>query len=183
MKARSTESSPYDDFGEARIKHLELVQAVIDRLGTNGFLVKGWALTAAGIFLGVSVQTESWELAVVSLLPTLGFWGLDAYFLRCERLFRHLYDRIRVGEGDVAPFYMSATMPAFVSRAPRRITSSWTTFWRPSLTMFYGSIVLATAAVFVFTFLGAGQPSNSEMNPSVAPASTAGSSGLTAPNP
>lgn len=41
--------SNYQDFDEARIKHLELIQAVIGRLGINGFLMKGWALTVAGV--------------------------------------------------------------------------------------------------------------------------------------
>jgi len=144
----------FSDFGEARIKHLELIQAVISRLGTNGFLVKGWAITAAGIFLGFAVDRASWELAVVSLMPTFGFWGLDAYFLRCERLFRHLYNRVRVGDDSIAPFYMSATGQTFVGRAPRKASSWLTAFGRPAMSLFYGSIVSATILVVFLILAG-----------------------------
>jgi hypothetical protein len=139
----------YSDFAEARIKHLELIQTAISRLGTNGFLVKGWAITTATIVLGFAIDKGSPGLALVSLLPTLGFWGLDAYFLRCERLFRHLYDRVRVSDDDVPPFYMSATGEAFVGRAPRKISSWSATFVRPALALLYGSIVSATLFVVV----------------------------------
>lgn len=39
-----------------RIKHLEFIQAVITRMGTNSFLVKGWALTLAAAFLALSMR-------------------------------------------------------------------------------------------------------------------------------
>lgn len=32
------------EFSDARIKHLDMVQAVVARLGGNGFVVKGWAI-------------------------------------------------------------------------------------------------------------------------------------------
>jgi hypothetical protein len=68
----------YSDFDEARIRHLELVQGVISRLGTNSFLVKGWAITVSGAFLGFAITEKKWGLALISLVPTALFWGLDA---------------------------------------------------------------------------------------------------------
>jgi hypothetical protein len=81
----------YADIDASRQKHLELIQGAIDRLGGNGFLLKGWAVTVAGAFLGFAVDARNPLLALVAILPTVAFWGLDAYFLRCERLFRRLY--------------------------------------------------------------------------------------------
>lgn len=46
----------YESFEDRRIKHLELIQAVVGRLGNDGFLMKGWALTVAGAFLRVCYQ-------------------------------------------------------------------------------------------------------------------------------
>ena len=37
---------------------------------------------------------------VIALLPALSFWGLDAYYLRQERLFRKLYDGLRLAPDE-----------------------------------------------------------------------------------
>lgn len=63
------------------VKHLEFIQAVVGRLGNNGFLVKGWAITVTGIFFGFAVDSHDWRLGLVSVVPIVAFWGVDAYFL------------------------------------------------------------------------------------------------------
>jgi len=41
----------------------------------------------------------------LSILPALAFWGLDAYYLRQERLFRELYNSIRKAKRkDIDPY-------------------------------------------------------------------------------
>lgn len=77
------------------MKHLELVQAMITRLAQNSFAVRGWAVTLVSVLFALiaSKDAPGWA-ALVALLPTLVFWGLDAYYLRQERLFRGLYDAI-----------------------------------------------------------------------------------------
>ena len=78
------------------IKHLEMIQRIINRLGSNSFLVKGWSMTilAAGIlFLAHSSTSE--YIILTFTIPVVGFWILDGYFLHQERLFRDLYDKIR----------------------------------------------------------------------------------------
>jgi hypothetical protein len=139
----------YGSFDEGRVKHLEMIQVVVGRLGNDSFLVKGWAVTVAGAFLGFSVSTDDSDLAIASLVPTLLFWGLDAYFLRAERLFRALYDRVRVRPDEVAPFYMSATSSEFVSSLAQARAASWgATLWRPTLTIFYGALAVSAGTVW-----------------------------------
>jgi hypothetical protein len=41
---------------DQQIKHLEFVQAVIIRLANDSFLMKGWALTVAGLIFGFAVD-------------------------------------------------------------------------------------------------------------------------------
>lgn len=140
----------YGDFDEGRTKHLELVQAVIARLAGNGFLMKGWAVTVAGVFFGFAVNVERWQLAVASALPTVMFWGLDAYFLRAERLFRELYRRVAIGDPGVAPFFMGATGRSFRQCADADTANYWRTFLRrPVLVVFYVGLLLAAGAVAV----------------------------------
>lgn len=148
------------DYGEAsdnQVKHLEMIQAVIARLGSNGFVIKGWAITVAGAFLAFAVNRNKWGLATAGVVPTFLFWMLDASFLRSERLFRDLFDRVRIGLE--APFYMGATAPEYVKRIKleaaeekrdENIGSRFRTFWREALVLFYGAILLTclvTAAI------------------------------------
>jgi hypothetical protein len=78
------------------IKHLEIIQGVVNRLARNSFAIKGWAITivSAVFVLGVKQATPAYFL--IALLPAFIFWGLDGYYLRQERLFRKLYDGIRL---------------------------------------------------------------------------------------
>lgn len=140
----------YGDFDEKRIKHLELIQAVISRLGNDAFLMKGWAITLAGAFLAFAVNSDNVWLAVASAFPTMVFWGLDTYFLRAERLFRKLYGRVRERSADIAPFFMSATGPTFMNlltKEEKAELSWWKTLQRPSLLWFYLAILGAAAAI------------------------------------
>lgn len=138
----------YGDFGDERIKHLELIQAVIARLGSNGFLVKGSAVTITTALIGLAVNSDDAGLALAALVPALAFWGLDTYFLRAERLFRELYEYVREDRG-VEPFFMGATTEKFIGLLPggsgKRVASKWRTALRPTLVIFY--LALAGAAV------------------------------------
>jgi uncharacterized membrane protein YjfL (UPF0719 family) len=102
-----------DSWPEARIRHLEMIQGAVSRLANDSFLVKGWAITVAGIILGFAVTADRQALALVSLIPTLIFWMLDTYYLRAERLFRAFYRRAVEHPEQVGYFRMDATSKAF----------------------------------------------------------------------
>ena len=82
---------------EKVVKHLEMIQNVINRLGRNSFLLKGWSMTiiVAAMVLIARHDLQSPFLILALFLPILGFWILDGYFLWQERLFRKVYDHIR----------------------------------------------------------------------------------------
>lgn len=96
---------------ENQVKHLELIQGVINRLAGNSFAYKGWAVTLVAAVLALNAKAASVRLILVALLPAIAFWGLDAYYLRQERLFRKLYDGVRKmskEEWEADPFAMNA---------------------------------------------------------------------------
>ncbi len=82
---------------EKVVKHLEMIQAIINRLGSNGFWIKSWniILIVAAIVLIAKQDIQNPYFVLLLILPALGFWILDGYFLRQERLFRQVYDEIR----------------------------------------------------------------------------------------
>ena len=85
------------DGTEKVVKHLEMTQAVINRLGSNSFLLKGWSMTvivtAMVLIARHGIQNPCIILSLI--FPILAFWILDGYFLWQERLFRKIYDEIR----------------------------------------------------------------------------------------
>jgi hypothetical protein len=141
----------YEGFEDPRIRHLEMIQSVVSRLGANGFLVRGWAVTLAGAFLGFAVNGDRWALALAAIAPVLAFWGLDAVFLRSERLFRELYECVRTAEPEVPPFFMAATGPVFAAVVWKRGSGellSWSrTACQQSLVVFYLALVVGALVV------------------------------------
>lgn len=131
-----------------------MIQAVVARLGSNAFLIKGWAITVTGAFIGFAVDRNQWELAAASVVPTLLFWMLDASFLRNERLFRDLF--ARVTRDEEKPFFMGATGESYVARMKAEakldkskddVSSRFRTFWRETLVLFYGAVIVMALVV------------------------------------
>ena len=82
---------------EKVVKHLEMTQAVINRLGRNSFLLKSWSMTilVAAMVLITRENLQNQYFVLVLLFPVVGFWILDGYFLWQERLFRQVYEEVR----------------------------------------------------------------------------------------
>ena len=101
---------------EDKHKHLELVQGVINRMTSNSFMLKGWAVTlVAGIFALAGKDTDKLYF-LVAYVPIIIFWGLDAYYLLQERLYRSLYDKVRQMDEDKIDFSLKATTQEFNSK-------------------------------------------------------------------
>ena len=83
---------------EKVVEHLKMTQAVINRLGRNSFWIKSWSiiLIVAGLVLVARQDIQNSYFVLVLILPALGFWILDEYFLWQERLFQQVYSEIKV---------------------------------------------------------------------------------------
>lgn len=92
-----------DRSSETQVKHLEFIQAAVGRMASNSFQLKALAVLLVSALLGLAVNTDRAALAALATLPAVSFWGLDAYYLRQERLFRKLYDAVRLREEHVHP--------------------------------------------------------------------------------
>jgi hypothetical protein len=91
-------------------KHLDLIQAVVNRLAGNSFSVKTWAVGLITVLGGLAAKDADARLSCALLLPVFCFWGLDAYYLRQEKLFRKLYEKAVAGDKD-APLYSLNPLP------------------------------------------------------------------------
>ena len=91
---------------DAKLKHLEFIQRVVNRLASASFQMKGWSVVLVSALLVLGARAGSVELGIVALVPVLVFWGLDGYFLSQEGLFRKLYDVVRTRAEDDIDFSM-----------------------------------------------------------------------------
>lgn len=90
-------------------KHLELIQGVINRMASNSFKLKGWAVTlATGIFALASKDTDKMYF-LITYVPVVVFWFLDSYYLLQERLYRGLYDNVRLNKDSEIDFSLDAS--------------------------------------------------------------------------
>jgi hypothetical protein len=92
---------------EDQRKYFELIQAVVSRLAGNSFSIKGWAVGLVAILGGFAAKDSDPRFAFGLWLPALCFWGLDAYYLRQERLFRALYNAATAPGSTVAVYSMN----------------------------------------------------------------------------
>lgn len=76
-------------------KHLEFTQGVINRMGQNSFLIKGWAVTLVSALFALAAKDADQKFVIVAYFPAIVFWILDGYYLYQERLFRKVYDHVR----------------------------------------------------------------------------------------
>jgi hypothetical protein len=137
----------YGDFTPERIKHLELIQTVVERLVTLEFFVKGWALTVVGVALGFAVKKERPGLVLASLGSTLLFGAYEWYLLRTERQFRALFDHVAGLDDRLGPFFMRATKDEFkenLTEREKEETAPGTVLFLRSIFWFYLALVVLT---------------------------------------
>ena len=130
---------------EQKHKHLEFIQGVVNRLATNSFRIKGWSVVLISALFVLLAKEGRIEFAFIGLVPVFFFWGLDGYFLWQERLFRVLYDHVRVLEESAIDFSMDVS--AF--------RTGWKRTWlgailSTSLILFYGALITVIVCIVLF---------------------------------
>ena len=85
------------DNTEKVIRHLEMIQGVINRLADNSFKLKGWSIAlVSAVIIFIAKEDINSSIMLLFILSVIGFWILDGYFILQERLFRDLYNTQRV---------------------------------------------------------------------------------------
>ncbi|QTE71021.1 hypothetical protein JRC49_14750 [Clostridiales bacterium FE2011] len=82
------------DKEDKKIKHLEMIETVIERIGNNSFQLKGWSVTLVSIIGALSAQGSEKKFFLLAFIPLLAFWMLDAFYLQIERKYRVLYKQV-----------------------------------------------------------------------------------------
>lgn len=132
---------------DKKIKHLEMLQAIIQRMAGNSFMLKGWSVILVSALFALAVDTSKSRLIFLAYLPAFAFWLLDGYFLHQERLFRKLYDKVRKADTDTIDFSMNTAPVVDQVASWLRIVFSIT------LLLFHGVIILTISLVWFVPLL------------------------------
>jgi len=120
-------------------KHLEFVQGVINRMGQNSFLIKGWSVTLVSALFALAANDSNQKYILIAYFPTVVFWLLDSYYLYQERLFRKLYDSVR--NVEIVDYSLN-------TRAFDKGVVDWAkAAFSKTIVLFYGIIILTLLIV------------------------------------
>jgi len=117
--------------------HLEFLQLVINRMASNSFILKGWNITLIVGLFALTLKDLSSVYLYLAILPALAFWGLDAYYLRQERLFRELYDSVRkTKRKDIDPYSLNT------QSVNGKVKNWFYTLFSPTVILLHGAVIL-----------------------------------------
>lgn len=94
---------------ENKLKHLEFIQNVINRMNSNSFLIKGWAITLVSALFALAAKDANLDYVLITYIAIPLFWGLDGYYLSQERQYRSLYDFVAGRDENLIDFSMDAS--------------------------------------------------------------------------
>lgn len=129
---------------EKKLKHLEMIQGVINRMAHCSFLLKGWSVILVSGLFALAAKDSNILFIYLAYLPVIVFWILDGYYLFQERLFRKLYGHVRKLEEADIDFEMNATQFKGEDRA------TWIeSIMSKTMFLFHGILVL-TIIIIMF---------------------------------
>jgi len=130
---------------EKKLKHLEFIQGVINRMASNLFLLKGWTITLIAALFALAAKDSKPGYALLAYIPIFVFWCLDGYFLGQERQYRDLYNEVRMKSGSDIDFSLDASK--FSEKKGRRWHSA---MMAGTLAGYYGPLVFVTFIVMMW---------------------------------
>jgi hypothetical protein len=115
---------------EARIRHLEMIQGIVDRLSGHGASSKNFCITVATATLGLAAALQMPKLALLAVVQVVAFAIIDAQYLSVERRYRQLFNRVRsAGLAEPTTFDLRAE--------PHALAGFWRAFGSWSVWCFY----------------------------------------------
>jgi hypothetical protein len=72
-------------------------------------LLKGWSVVLVSALFALAAPESRPAFVYLAYIPAVVFWGLDGYFLWQERLYRALYDHVRILDEAAIDFSMDTS--------------------------------------------------------------------------
>lgn len=119
---------------EEKLKHLEMIQGVINRMAGNSFSLKGWSVTLTSALFALAANDSNPFFVYLAYFPCATFWSLDGYFLHQERLYRKLYQAVSKKQPGEIDFSMNAVI------YENEVDSWFSTCFSTTLRIFHGTV-------------------------------------------
>lgn len=126
---------------DKKIAHLTFIQGVINRMGNNSFLLKGWCVTLVAAIFALSSKDSNSSFILIAYIPAFMFWLLDAFFLHQEKLYRTLYKMVANEQISSEQFSLDTSIARAVTPNILSVFISKTIF--PFYGILIGIIILA----------------------------------------
>lgn len=127
---------------ENKVKHLEMIESIIERMPKNSFQLKAWAVTLVTIVGALGAKDRDKRFLLITFIPIIGFWILDSYYIQQERRYKILYQRVCENLEEIKEFSLDTNSIAYNSTEKKRI-SFIKCFLSISEISFYGILAIS----------------------------------------
>lgn len=93
-----------------KLKHLDMIEAIIERMSKNCFQLKGWTMTLVVAVSALASQGSDRRFIALAFMPILGFWILDSFYLQQERKYKLLYKNIAIKLEEDIDFNLDSSL-------------------------------------------------------------------------
>ena len=131
-----------------KLKHLDMIEAIIERMAKNSFQLKGWTMTLVAAVAALASQSSDKRFIVLAFIPILGFWILDSFYLQQERKYKLLYKNVAAKLEEDIDFNLDNSLATGTAEEMERLCFfkcifSVTEFW------FYPLIAIAMIVLVI----------------------------------
>ena len=133
-----------DQKHDVMLKEVDMLARIVERMSSNSLLIKGWAAT---LVVATLITGKTGQAPVISFIPWLSFWILDAFYFQREKQYRRLYEWVVANR----PISDEKVLSMDLERTGKP-TSVVRLMWSPSEFWFYGPV----GAVLILLFLLSG---------------------------
>ena len=95
---------------EKKIKHIEMIENIIERMAKNSFQLKGWSMALITLVGAISAQGSDKRFILLAFIPIIGFWILDSFYLQQERKYKLLYKNVIRKDESQIDFNLDTSM-------------------------------------------------------------------------
>jgi hypothetical protein len=120
------------------MKEAEIIQAIIKRESSESFLIKGW--TVSLIVATLILQGQKMHI-MISFIPLISFWFLDAHFLQTIRRYKVLYRWVIENRMKTDEYTFDININ---DRFGKAVSSRPVLMLSEKLVWFYGSLLVLT---------------------------------------
>ena len=133
---------------EMKIKHLGMIEDVIERMAKNSFQLKGWTMTLVALVGTLSAQGSDKKFILFAFVPVIGFWLLDAMYLQQERRYQQLYKIVANKDDAEIDFSLDTSLITGNVEEMKRLCYCNCLFSK-TIVLFYGTIIIAVIFLLI----------------------------------